>query len=114
MEDSLYEWNVKLFKVDQDSLLAGDLKELQSKTGKDHIAGIYHWVNKIYNAQILNYGKRTMAEFIVPEPAAFYLFAKGYGPEQVRELIQEDLRGELTPPAQGTVSQLRRRLASFR
>ena len=38
MEDSLYEWNVKIFKVDEDSLLAGDLKELQSKTGKDHIA----------------------------------------------------------------------------
>ncbi|MFZ1321222.1 MAG: hypothetical protein WAT71_06660 [Ignavibacteria bacterium] len=42
-----------------------------TKDGADNITGIYRFVNKIYNAQIVNYGKRLMLEFIVPEPAAF-------------------------------------------
>jgi hypothetical protein len=35
----------------------------------DNISGIYRWVDKIYELQIINYGKRLMLEFIVPEPA---------------------------------------------
>lgn len=45
----------------------------------------------------------------------FYLFAKGYAPDRVKALVQQNLRGELTLPADlstGTGS-LRRRLASF-
>jgi hypothetical protein len=40
--------------------------------GDGHVVGIYRWVNKRYQAQVLNYGKRVMLEFVVPEPAAFY------------------------------------------
>lgn len=36
-----------------------------------HINGIYRWVNKKYEAQVFNYGKRELIEVIVPEPAAF-------------------------------------------
>lgn len=43
----------------------------------DHIIGIYRWLDKVYRAQVLNYGKRLMLEFIVPEPSAFYKFARG-------------------------------------
>ena len=39
--------------------------------GSDHVAGIYRWVDKRYQAQVYNFGKRMMFEFIVPEPAAF-------------------------------------------
>lgn len=35
--DSLYEWNVKLYVVDTDSPLAGDLQILKQKEGRDHI-----------------------------------------------------------------------------
>ena len=45
-------------------------------SGNQHIAGIYRWVDKYYRAKVVNYGKRLMYEFIVPEPAAFYLFAQ--------------------------------------
>ena len=31
-----------------------------------HIRGIYRWLNKVYDAQILNYGQRMMFEFVVP------------------------------------------------
>ena len=46
----------------------------------------------------------------------FYLFAKGYTPTQVRRLVQENLRGELTPPAEvpPATDMLRRRLVSYR
>ena len=49
-----------------------------------HIVGIYRWVDKNYKAQVYNYGERLMFEFIVPEPAAFTLFAlKNKTPEGV-------------------------------
>jgi L-asparaginase len=55
---------------------------------------------------------------MTPEAALaklFYLFAKGHPPERVKELVQRDLRGELTPPdtAPGALQALRGRLADF-
>ena len=38
-----------------------------------HIRGVYRWLNKIYSAQVYNYGMRHMFDFIIPEPAAFYI-----------------------------------------
>jgi hypothetical protein len=43
-----------------------------SDPGSVHINGIYRWVDKRYRAQVYNYGKRLMLEFVVPDPAAFY------------------------------------------
>lgn len=37
INDSLYEWNVKMFRVDPDSALHNDLITLKEKEGKDHI-----------------------------------------------------------------------------
>lgn len=37
VNDSLYEWNVKIMRVDPDSPLAEDLRKLKEKEGKDHI-----------------------------------------------------------------------------
>jgi hypothetical protein len=45
-----------------------------NKTGNDHVIGVYRWVDKYYKARVVNYGRRLMMEFIVPEPAAFYLY----------------------------------------
>lgn len=38
--------------------------------GSEHIVGIYQFVDKIYQAQVFNYGKREMFDFFVPEPAS--------------------------------------------
>jgi hypothetical protein len=46
--------------------------------GNQNNSGIYRWVDKYYRAKVVNYGKRLMYEFIVPEPAAFYTFASLY------------------------------------
>ncbi|MFC0773380.1 hypothetical protein [Terrimonas alba] len=49
--------------------------ELNNTNGTDHVRGIYQWVNKIYQLQVMNYGKRAMLEFTIPDPAAFYRYA---------------------------------------
>ena len=41
--------------------------------GAENITGIYRWLDKYYRARLVNYGRRLMVEFIVPEPAAFFL-----------------------------------------
>jgi len=46
------------------------------------VVGTYRYVDKIYTAQVVNYGKRLMLEFIVPEPAAFYRHALARQPLQ--------------------------------
>lgn len=52
--------------------------EFDNKVSTDHISGIFRWVDKLYRAKVVNYGKRLMYEFYVPEPAAFYLFANRF------------------------------------
>jgi hypothetical protein len=41
--------------------------------GDGHISGVYQWVVKKYQAQMYNYGLRTMFDFMVPEPGAFLI-----------------------------------------
>ncbi len=41
--------------------------------GAAHISGIYRWLDKKYKAQLFNYGKHMMFEFVIPEPAAFFV-----------------------------------------
>ena len=51
-----------------------------NKLGSGHVIGIYRWVDKYYKARLINYGKRLLIEFIVPEPAAFYLHLQSNQP----------------------------------
>ena len=44
-------------------------------TRSDDVIGVYRFVDKIYRGQIVNYGKRLMLEFTVPEPASFLHYA---------------------------------------
>lgn len=44
-------------------------------SNKKNTRGVYRWLNKIYDAQVFQYGKRMMYEFVIPEPASFYLYA---------------------------------------
>jgi hypothetical protein len=49
--------------------------ELDNVGASGHISGVYQWVNKVYEAQMFNYGLRAMFDFMVPEPAAFLIAA---------------------------------------
>ncbi len=46
-----------------------------NRSSKDHVSGVYRWVDKIYRNQVLNYGKRLIYEFMIPEPASFHTAA---------------------------------------
>ncbi len=50
--------------------------ELNNIEGTGHISGKYFWMNKYYKAQLVNYGERAILSFMVPEPAAFYKYAR--------------------------------------
>lgn len=43
-----------------------------NRKGNKHISGVYRWVDKLYRNQILNYGSRTMFEFMIPEPSRLH------------------------------------------
>lgn len=43
--------------------------------GDKHVSGVYRWVDKVYRNKVINYGKRLMYEFMIPEPAAFHKLA---------------------------------------
>lgn len=40
--------------------------------GSNHVTGVYRWVDKIYKNKLINYGKRLMYEFAIPEPSKFF------------------------------------------
>jgi hypothetical protein len=41
----------------------------------EHISGVYQWVDKVYEAQIFNYGKRQLFELVIPEPASMLWYS---------------------------------------
>ena len=43
-----------------------------NRQGESHVTGVYRWVDKIYKNRLVNYGKRLMYEFNVPEPSRFF------------------------------------------
>jgi len=44
-----------------------------NRKGDNHVVGVYRWVDKLYKNQVVNYGKRLMYEFMIPEPARLHL-----------------------------------------
>lgn len=55
----------------------------------DHVVGLYRWVDKVYEAKVVNYGKRLMFEFLVPEPAAFHLHASVEAPAEGTSVLEK-------------------------
>jgi hypothetical protein len=41
----------------------------------DNVTGLYRWVDKYYRAKVVNYGKRLLYQFVIPEPGAYYVWA---------------------------------------
>lgn len=44
--------------------------EIDNRGSEAHVAGIYRYIDKIYDVQVRNYGARLMIQMIVPEPGA--------------------------------------------
>jgi len=64
----------------------------------DHIRGLYRWVDKIYEAQVVSYGLRMIYEVVVPEPAAFYRHALSAAPREGMTLRRPDPPGYCVHP----------------
>jgi len=52
-----------------------------NKAGTGHVVGVYQWIDKVYEAQVFNYGKRMLFDVMVPEPGAFWLYANATLPK---------------------------------
>lgn len=61
---------------------------IDNKDGADHVIGQYQWVDKVYEAQVFNYGKRLLFDIMLPEPAAFLLYALGNLPKAGADLVK--------------------------
>ncbi len=46
-----------------------------NRKGDKHVVGVFRWVDKIFKNQIINYGKRLMFEFMVPQPGKLHRLA---------------------------------------
>lgn len=69
---------------------------LTNETG-EHIAGIYQFVDKVYESQVFNYGLRQMFDFMIPEPAS-YLWHLEKMPQPDPELPIPPIRLEIEAP----------------
>jgi hypothetical protein len=70
---------------------------LDNRKGDKHVVGVYRWVDKLMKNQIYNYGKRTMFEFMIPEPAKLHLL----GMKEIKDPNQMDLIKPVDPRAEG-------------
>jgi len=43
-----------------------------NRKGDQHVTGVFRWIDIIFTNRVINYGKRLMYEFLVPEPARFF------------------------------------------
>ncbi|KAF2276155.1 uncharacterized protein EI97DRAFT_467385 [Westerdykella ornata] len=72
---------------------------INNTSGTTNVSGVYQWVNKVYEAQVFNYGLRTMFDFMVPEPAAFLI-------DMMSDTANKALTLEKPPPFTLTPSQI--------
>ncbi|VXB82613.1 conserved hypothetical protein [Flavobacterium sp. 9AF] len=64
--------------------------------GDKHVVGVFRWVDKLFKNQIVNYGKRLMFEFMVPQPAKLHSLGMQENKQQMSLLIEpEDPRKAL-------------------
>ncbi|MEO0403425.1 MAG: hypothetical protein AAF193_01000, partial [Bacteroidota bacterium] len=43
-----------------------------NRGGDAHVSGVYRWVDKVFKNRLVNYGKKLIYEFVVPEPSRWY------------------------------------------
>jgi hypothetical protein len=64
-----------------------------NRKGTKHVTGVYRWVDKIYDNELVNYGKRLVLEVEVPAPALLYKKAMEWKSKK-----KEEQQSTLTPP----------------
>lgn len=75
-----------------------------NRGSSQHVAGVYRWVDILYKNQIINYGRRLMFEFMIPEPAKLHLLALEQPEQEEFDLIapidpREDSGNKMAKPS---------------
>jgi hypothetical protein len=60
--------SITILSETQDTSLRG----FNNEGGTAHVNGMYRWLGKVYDAKLLNYGRRVMLSLNPPEPAKYY------------------------------------------
>ena len=58
-------------RIDASTVEETNVHGIDNAGGSDHVNGIYRFIDKVFEAQIVNYGKRLLFDLVIPEPAAF-------------------------------------------
>lgn len=69
-----------------------------NRQGEAHVTGVYRWIDKVYKNRIVNYGKRLMYEFMIPEPSRYYKQAIIVQAEEESVAPQTDDSTSMTVP----------------
>lgn len=77
----------RMVKKIKESRSSTTIREFEDKnihtidnTENDNVVGVYRWVDKIYKASLMNYGKRMMIKFHIIEPSRYYKFTQSTNP----------------------------------
>ena len=46
---------------------------VNNSKNKEPVYGMYCWLNKVYQTEVINYGNRMLFSFVIPNPAAAYI-----------------------------------------
>ncbi|MGA5508964.1 hypothetical protein [Streptomyces umbrinus] len=58
-----------------------------------NISGVYRWVDKVYESNLVRYGRRLFVECVIPEPAAFIRYADARRASQLPDIQRPDPPG---------------------
>ncbi|PKS08535.1 hypothetical protein jhhlp_004921 [Lomentospora prolificans] len=61
---------------------------IDNSSGPLNVSGVYQWVNKIYEAQMFNYGVRALFDFMIPEPGAYTIHTMVEAADQAAALVK--------------------------
>ena len=86
-----------------------NLHELNNPAGGGgkHVRGVYQFLEKVYEAQVFDYGIRQLFDFMIPEPASFVWWMLGR-PNNTTELPQPPPVLDIRDPIELTVDNYRK------
>lgn len=65
-----------------------NLHEFNNVGGDDHISGMFQWLNRVYEAQVYDFGIRLFFDIMIPDPAAFYRQVKHHTSQPKYDIIE--------------------------
>ncbi len=94
VQKTAYKRTVKMLEEYEENNRHG----FDNREGDEHVTGVYRWVDIVYTNRLVNYGKRLMVEFLIPEPAKFYKFALEQQAAEASGVTEEEIDSTVAPP----------------